>query len=193
VKIARPKRRTVAIVGLWFVPVAAVVATAGNDDSIAIGFCSVALLSCPLAFAMARWRWGVSKVLCVVGAFNTLGSASLCLLAAVFVASVDGLLALGLLVASAAGGVALGALGAPRLLIAFESVAALLTVVALTLIAFDSSNVHNVEGGAANELVTTTESWSFLYLVWGFALATFVVGGILAIRILLQPQETVGG
>jgi hypothetical protein len=176
------KRKGLTILGLWLVAPIVVTLTANVDDSTAVGWVSIAVVASPGAFAFRDPRWNVSRVLGVVGGFSILSSVALCFLTIVFVASPATPIGFGLLLAFLAAAAALVLLltGSLRLVVSFESLAAIGAAAAITLIALHSRELHHVEGGAAT--TTSVESWSFLYVVWALAGAMFAAGAILALR-----------
>jgi hypothetical protein len=105
------------------------------------------------------------------------------LLIVVFVAWAGGPIALGLLVASLAGTLALvGCVtsgGSLRTLVAFQSIAALGIAGALALIGSDSERLHHLEGGAGTE--QSVSDLSGLYTIWATAAVMILTGVAVAI------------
>jgi hypothetical protein len=184
------KRKGFAIVALWLLAPTAVLSTAtvtsatSVDNSSGVGLIAIAVLSCPMALAFRGAQWNASRVVGIVGGFSLASNAVLCLLLISVGASPAGPIDFGLLLSFLAGAAALVVLitASPRLVVAFESLAAIGTAAALTVIALHSAELHHVEVGSATTTTTSVEDWSSLYVAWAVGGAMFVAGAILAVR-----------
>jgi len=177
------RRRTAAMIGLCVVVPGLVIAATGNT-TVALGWTELGLIASPAAFFVGGERWSASIWLCGVAAVYVLGSAGVCVLIVVFVASAGAAITLGLLVACLAGALALvgcvASGGSPWGLAAFESVAVVGIGAALALIASDSERLHHVEGGAGTQ--QSVNDLSGLYTVWATAAVMILTGVAVAIR-----------
>ena len=179
-----PKRRVAAVLLLWFLaPLAAASTPVG--DSMSILLFSFSILAVPLPIVAAKKRWSLAVVLGIVGGFDMLVTGGLGLLLVPFAIHIDGRIALAFFLASAAGVLAFMIFAAPRLLVRFESLAAIAAVSALVLIASDHSGLRFETDPNA---VGPPESLDSLYFVWGFAAALLATGTIATRRMKFAPQ-----
>jgi hypothetical protein len=187
------RRRVAAMVGLCVVVPGLGIAATGNT-TIALLWTELGLFASPVPFFAHGERWGAPKWLCGVAAVYVLGSAALCLLIVVFVAWAGGPIALGLLVASLAGALALvGCVtsgGSLRTLVAFQSIAAAGIAGALALIGSDSERLHHVEGGAGTE--QSVADLSGLYTIWATAAVMILTGVAVATLEFKRPRGRAG-
>jgi hypothetical protein len=136
----------------------------------------------PVPLPRRSKQWSISRVLGVAGGCLLVSNAVLWFLVIAVAASPASSIVLGLLLSFLVGAAALCVLltRSPRLVISFESLAAIGAAGALTLIALHSMELHHVEGGAGT--TQFDENWSFLYVVWALGGAMFAAGAILALR-----------